>query len=109
MRMLEERRNKVSQGVTDAETAARELAAVETTRKQTLAVAGKEADEIISHARKTGSEKNREIVSAAEAASASILKDAESQAKELKTKAIEESKQEVAKLVVLGIEKALTK
>ncbi len=107
MRMLEERRNKVVQGVKDAEQAAAELAAVETTRLQTLAHAGKEADEIVSHARKTGSEKNREIVSAAEAASASILKDAENQAKELKEKAIQESKQEVAKLVVLGIEKTL--
>lgn len=107
MRMLEARREKVAQGVHDAEQAAQELAAVETTRTQTLAQAGKEADEIISHARAAGSAKNKEIVSAAEAASASILKDAEGQAKELKEKAIAESKQEVAKLVILGIEKTL--
>ncbi len=105
--MLEARREKVVQGVRDAEQAAHELQAVAETRTQTLAAAGKEADDIISHARAAGSAKNREIVSAAEAASASILKDAEGQAKELKEKAITESKQEVAKLVVLGIEKTL--
>lgn len=107
MRMLEVRREKVVQGVRDAEQAARELSLVEETRTQTLATAGKEADEIISHARAAGNAKNKEIVSAAEAASASILKDAEGQARELKEKAIVESKQEVAKLVVLGIEKSL--
>ncbi len=109
MRMLEERRTKVTQGVKDAEAAAAQLSEVETTRKQTLAEAGKEADEIIARARAAGSEKGKEIMNAAEAASARLLKDAEGQAKDMKEKALEESKREVAKLVVLGIEKTLQK
>ena len=109
MRMLEARREKVAQGVKDAEKAAEELHAVEAARAAKLAAAGKEADDIVSHARKSGSDKTKELVNAAEAASATILRDAESQAKELKEKAIAESKQEVAKLVILGIEKTLQK
>jgi F0F1-type ATP synthase membrane subunit b/b' len=44
-------------------------------------------------------------VSASEASAQALLKDAEAQATELKREAIEQSKQEVAKLIVLGMEK----
>jgi F0F1-type ATP synthase membrane subunit b/b' len=49
------------------------------------------------------------LVTAAEASAARTTKEAEAEAKELKAKALEESKQEVAKLVVLGMEKLMTK
>lgn len=105
MRMLEERREKVSQGVRDAQIAGERLAEVEHSRRETLAAAGKEADSIIASARAAGSAKERELVEKGEATVATILRDAEAQAKELKDRSIEESKQEVAKLIVLGMEK----
>ncbi len=106
-KMLEERRQRVAQGVADAEAAAQKLAEVEVKRREVLGAAGKEADEILLGARSAGSAKERELVKKGESSAAAVLREAEAQAAELKTRAIDESRQEVAKLIVLGIEKAL--
>ncbi len=107
MRMLDARRDKIAEGVINAENAAQHLHEIESTRGAKLSEAGKEADAVVAQARSAGSAKEREIISAGETAAASIVKDAESQAKELKAQAVAESKQEVAKLIVLGMEKML--
>lgn len=109
MRMLEERREKVSQGVRDAEEAAQARQDIESSREHLLAEAGKEADGVVAAARAAGSQKERELIEKGEAAAETILKNAAAEAAELKTQAIEESKQEVAKLIVLGMEKAIKK
>lgn len=106
-RMLEERRQKVAQGVKDAEASTRMREEIAASRSATLAEAGKEADAIVASARAAGAAKEREIVEKGEAAAATLVRDAQAQAVELKSQAIEESKQEVAKLIVLGMEKAM--
>ena len=103
--MLETRRRKMAQGVADAEEAKRQLSEIEGSRADILAKAGSEADEVIASARVAAQQKGQEIVSASEASAQALLKDAEAQAIELKREAIEQSKQEVAKLIVLGMEK----
>ena len=108
-RMLETRRQKVAQGVADAQAAAASLKEIEGTRALTLSAAGKEADEVLARARNAGQAKEREMLAHAEAAAASVLKEAGAQAAEAKARAIAESKQEVAKLIVLGMEKAMQK
>ncbi|HYF13206.1 MAG TPA: ATP synthase F0 subunit B [Candidatus Paceibacterota bacterium] len=108
-RVLEERRQKVVQGVEDANKAAAVRKDIENNRSAKLAAAGKEADEIISHARESALRVERELVAKGETAAAHLIAEAESEARELKTQAIEQSKQEVAKMVVLGIEKMRTK
>ena len=107
MRMLDLRRDKIAHGVEAANKAEAGLKELEASRAGMLAKAGKEADQVISEARSAGAEKQREIVSLAEAAAARTLTEAEAQAEDLKEKAVQESKQEVAKLIVLGMEKAL--
>jgi F-type H+-transporting ATPase subunit b len=102
---LEDRRLKVIKGVEDAEAAAAALAEIEGTRAATLAQAGQEADDLISKAQKTGTQKGKEILAQAESAASRAIADADAQALELKKKAIQESKEEVAKMIVLGIEK----
>ena len=109
MRVLEERREKVSRGVKDAEMARVKLKEIENSRGATLAAAGYEADGILASARAAGVEKERNITAQAENTAAALLKDAEAEAQELKHRAIEESKQEVAKLVVLGMERVMAK
>ena len=109
LRMLEERRRKVEQGVEDAEAAANKLSEIEHSRGEILSAAGKEADDIVIAARKAASQKEKEMLAQGEHAAATLLKDAEAQAHELKEQALRESKEEVAKLIVLGIEKALVK
>ena len=103
--MLETRRRKMAQGVADAEEAKRQLSEIEGSRAEMLAKAGSEADEVIASARVAAQQKGQEIASASEASAQALLKDAEAQAIELKREAIEQSKQEVAKLIVLGMEK----
>lgn len=109
VRMIEERRQKVAQGVIDADEANKRLKDIEESRAHKLAEAGREADDVLSKARSAGAEKNRELTAQAEAAAARIVAEAEAQAKEAKAKAIAESREEVAKLVVLGMEKAFKK
>lgn len=109
MQMLEKRRQVVIQGVRDAEAAAHERKEVENSRAQKLAQAGKEADEVISQARRSAIDTGRTMLARAEETVAGVLGDAEVQAKEIKSKAIEESKEEVAKMIVLGMEKMMAK
>ena|SRR3989344_3886627 len=109
MKMLEERRQRVVQGVRDAETATHRLSEIECSRAEVLARAGKEADSVLSAARAAGAAKERELVQKGEQAAALALREAEAAADEAKRRAIAESKQEVAKLIVLGMEKAFTK
>lgn len=106
-RLITERQEKITAGVAAAEKAEAELKGIEQSRATMLASAGKEADTLVAEARAAGTAKEREIVGAAEAAATRALAEAEAQAKDMKEKAVQESKQEVAKLIVLGMEKAL--
>ena len=106
MRMLETRREKLAQGVRDADNAARSLSEIENSRAEVLAAAGKDADALVAAARAAGAQKERELMQKGEATAATLMRDASAQAAELQRRSIEESKQEVAKLIVLGMEKA---
>lgn len=105
--MLAQRRNKVAEGVRNAEEAGVKLREIEEAKSGILAAAGTEADDLLKKARASAQEKERALVASAEAAAARTTTEAESRAAELKAQALEESKQEVAKLVVLGVERVL--
>jgi F-type H+-transporting ATPase subunit b len=105
--MLDERRKKVSQGVIDAHAAEEKLREIEQSRAAVLAEAGKEADTMLSHAQGRAAAKEREMLAHAEASAANVLSEAEAQARETKNRAVMESKEEVAKLIVLGMEKMM--
>ncbi len=108
-KMLEERRQKVAKGVEDAEAAGRARQEIEGERSVVLSTAVAQADEALARARAAAAAKEKELYLAAERSVEGILKDAEVEAREIKLKAIAESKEEVAKLIVLGMEKAMTK
>jgi F0F1-type ATP synthase membrane subunit b/b' len=74
-----------------------------------LAKAGREADQLVDEARAAAAQKERELRAQGEAAAQAAIAQAEAEALEMKAQALEESKKEVAKLIVLGIEKAQTK
>lgn len=109
MRMLEDRRQKLVRGVDDAEAAAKALAEIESARAARLAEAGAEADDMLARARAAAGAKEKELRDAAERSAEGLLKDAELEAREIKLKAVAESKEEVAKLIVLGMEKGIAK
>ena len=104
-KVLEARRQKVIQGVHDADAASAKLADIEHEQSAMLGRAGAEADEVLSKARAAADLKGRALLAQSEAAAASVLKEAEAQAIALKAEALEESRQEVAKLIVLGMQK----
>ena len=106
-RMLEERRKRIEQGVRDAKKAGEELAEIQASKGEKLAQAGREADAILSRAQAAGLEKQRELVAQGESAAQSAVDEGHRQAQELKTQAIAQSKEEVAKMIVLGVEKML--
>lgn len=105
IKVLEERREKIAKGIQDAQEAEEKLKGIQDARASMLADAGKEADSLITSARASASAKQKEIITAGETAAANVIRSAEAQAAEMKQKAITESKQEVAKLIVLGMEK----
>lgn len=103
--MLEARRKKIAQGVDDAREAEAQLKEIRDARSAMLAEAGKEADTLVTDARAAAAVKQRELIAAGESAAANLLKEAEAQAQEMKSQSIAESKQEVAKMIVLGMER----
>lgn len=109
MDMLRKRREMVARGVRDAEKAAHHLARAEELRLEKVAEAGKEADRMLSNARRLAGEKERELIAKGEAAAARVVAEAEAEARELKAGALRESRDEVAKLVVLGLERGIAK
>lgn len=106
-RMLEERRTKVAQGIDAADKAQKSLMEIESARDQKLAQAAKEADEMMAKARTAAATKEKESHADAQRRADALVKEAQLQAQELKTRAVAESREEVAKLIVLGVEKAL--
>ncbi len=109
MKMLEDRRQKLAKGVEDAEAAGRARQEIEGERSAVLSAAAQEADEALARARSAAAARERELVDEAGRRAESIVAQAEAQAREEKAKAIADSKDEVAKLIVLGMEKAMKK
>ncbi len=105
MQMLEERRRKVAAGVEAAQAAQAELKATESRRAGVLSAAAAEADQLLASARAAATQKERELLAQADAAAEGVVKEAAAQAQELKAQALAESRKEVAKLVVLGMER----
>lgn len=106
LKTLEERRAHIASGVAASSEAKERLAKIEETRRETIQAAAREADELVRAAREAGNTRSAELVAQGERRAAAALAEAELQARELKERALQESKEEVAKMIVLGIEKA---
>jgi len=104
-KILNTRREKVAEGVKNAELAEQRLKDIKKEEQSRLARAAQEADKLVSEARASAAEKERTIVQRGEAAASALLSEAEKQAQELEREAINQSKEAVAKLIVLGIER----
>ena len=107
MRMLEERGQKIAQGMKDAEEAANAKATAETEKQAVVAAAHGEAAEIALRARTHAEVVGEEVVKEAQAKAAAIVTEAEARALEEKRKAQKESEAEITKLAILATEKLL--
>src|SRR3989344_1626514 len=95
LKLLDERKNKIAKGVHDAEAAERTLGEIERERSVKIVQAEKEADTLIEHARSESALKARQQSAEGEKGAARIMKEAEAQAREIKERAVRESKEEL--------------
>ncbi len=107
LRIIDERREKVAEGVRTAEQAARKLEDATNESESLVGTAARESEQIVAAARTRADEKGSEIVKQAEERAQSVLRDAELRAEEAKRLALEESSQEIARAAMLAAEKIL--
>jgi vacuolar-type H+-ATPase subunit H len=77
--------------------------------KSILTKATKDAEAAIQNGKKLAEKEALDIVAAAQKRHDALLKEAEQKAAEEKRKSLQQAEHEIAKLVVLGVEKAITK
>lgn len=109
MKMLDDRQKKIEKGIRDAESAERALSEASDESKRIVSTATKESDDIVRNAKKEAEKQGLHIVADAQKRHDVLLKEAEIKAQEEKRRVLKEAESEMAKLIVLGVEKALTK
>jgi F-type H+-transporting ATPase subunit b len=107
MHMMEQRRKAIEKGVRDAAHAAEKLAAADGEGKAIVTQATRDADDIIARSKVRAEEVGQTIARSVEEKAAAALKDAEMRAKDMKEKALAESKAEIAQAAMLVAEKLL--
>jgi len=105
--LIENRRAQIIKGVADAERAEAALKDADTKKADILAKASIEAQEIVNASRSSGKAREAEIVQEAQEKYERMLAEAAMKGEEIQREALAKSKQEIAKLVVLGVEKTL--
>lgn len=108
LKMLQDREDKIAQGIKDAEAAAGAKASAEEEKQTILSEAHSEAEAVATKAKTFADEKAEAIVAEAKAKADSVIGDAETKSTEIKAQAKKESEAEIAKLAVLAAEKILT-
>jgi len=107
LRIIDERRKKVAEGVRIAEAAEKKLEEAKGKSEEIVGGAVREAEKIVADARAHARERGDEIVGAAEERATASLRDAQMKAEEAKRLAIEASQREIAHAAMLAAEKIL--
>lgn len=107
LRILNEREEKIKEGIADAEDAARAKAQALDEKQALLTEAQAQAQAIDARAQAFGKEKEAEIVAIAQTKAQEVIKDAEVKSTLLKEQARKESEAEIAKMAILAAEKVL--
>lgn len=107
IRMLTERQKVIEKGVKDAETAALEREKIAKEKESIITAATVDASTIVEKAKKRGEEKGAEALQEAKKKGDRLLAEAAMKAAEEKNKALAESKEEIAHMTILGVEKIL--
>lgn len=108
LRMIDERREKIAEGVRTAEAASMRLAEAQKKGDGIVGDASREAETLVKTARARAEEKGVEIIKSAEARAQSALSDASARAEEAKRQAIKESEKEITRAAMLAAEKILS-
>ncbi|MEK7201240.1 MAG: ATP synthase F0 subunit B [Patescibacteria group bacterium] len=107
MKTLDERQQKVAQGVIDADQAALKLATAGSEAQTLVKAAETNAESIVASARDAATLEKARIMKEAETRAAALASDAEARAQETASKALRDSEKEIARLSILAAEKVL--
>lgn len=107
MKLLDDRKKIVSDGVINAEKAERALAEATKESEAQIGRAAFEANVLVEKAKKEAMAKGSVIVRDAEERGSALVREAEAAAAEEKRRKVQEAEQEIARMVVLGIEKTV--
>lgn len=106
-KMIDERREKIAEGMRQAEAAERNLQAAQEEGEGIVGAAAREAEGLVAAARARADGRGLEIVSAAEVKAEALLKDAAARAEEAQRQALLESQKDIARAAMLAAEKIL--
>lgn len=107
VRVVEKRRAQIIQGVADAERASKALRDADAKKGEILTMAILEGERLIAEARATAKRNEVALMNIAHEKQERILAEASLKAEEMHRRAIQEAREEVARMVVLGVEKTL--
>ena len=107
LKIIDERREKIAQGVKTAEAAARKLEEAKKESDSIIGSASREAEGLVAVARTRANEQGVEIIRSAENRADSILADAKARAEEEKRQALFESEKEITRAALLAAERIL--
>jgi F-type H+-transporting ATPase subunit b len=107
MKMIDDRREKIAEGVRLAEAAEGRLAEATAEGQGLVGAAAREAEGLVAAARTRADEKSAELLHAAEARADLLLQDATARGEELKRQALQSSEKEIARTAMLAAEKIL--
>lgn len=105
--LLDERSQTIKEGVENAEQAENTLKEAQEEKDAILHQAGEEATAEIKAAVETGKQREAEIVDGANVRADEIIKDAQTKGESLKEKLVDSSKEDIARMIVLGAEQVL--
>ena len=107
LKILAEREEKIKKGILDAEEAGTRMAEAETEKNAILKSAHGEATLIVGRAAQHAEAKGQQILSEMSYKASRELTRAQTEAAQIKEKALKESEAEIAKLAILGAERVL--
>lgn len=107
LRIIDERREKIAEGVRTAHMAAQKLEDAKIEGEGMIADAARQAEGLVGAARARASELSAEAAKEAEAKAHALLREAEAHAAEVKRQAMAESEREIARAAMLAAEKIL--
>lgn len=107
LRIIDERREKIAEGVRTAALAQHRLEEAQQEGEKLVGDAAREAETLVTAARTRASEMGAEIVGSAESKAEALMRDAALKAEESKRRAMQESEREIAKAAMLAAEKIL--
>ncbi len=107
LKIIDERREKIAEGVRTAEAASRRLAEAKEEGDKQIGEAARQAEGLVSSARASAEERKSQILAEAETRAHGIVKDAEARVAEQERLAFQKSERDIAKAAMLAAEKIL--